>query len=42
VSAEELIARSRMRTAGFEVARTVGFREESRLTATGRVLKDQP
>ncbi|WP_030620653.1 FadD3 family acyl-CoA ligase [Streptomyces fulvoviolaceus] len=41
VSEEGLIAWSRERMAGFKVPRTVEFREELPLTATGKVLKDQ-
>ncbi|MEU6372542.1 FadD3 family acyl-CoA ligase [Streptomyces sp. NPDC046909] len=41
VSEEELIAWSRERMAGFKVPRTVEFREELPIGATGKVLKDQ-
>lgn len=41
VSEAELIDWSRRRMAGFKVPRTVEFREELPLTATGKVLKDQ-
>ncbi|KOU57001.1 fatty acid--CoA ligase [Streptomyces sp. MMG1533] len=41
VSEGELIAWSRERMAGFKVPRSVEFREELPLTATGKVLKDQ-
>ena len=41
VSEEELLDWSRKRMAGFKVPRTIEFREELPLTATGKVLKDQ-
>ncbi|MFI9834081.1 FadD3 family acyl-CoA ligase [Streptomyces sp. NPDC051913] len=41
VSAAELIDWSRERMAGFKVPRTVEFREELPLNATGKVLKDR-
>jgi HIP---CoA ligase len=41
VSAEELIAWSRDRMAGFKVPRFVEFLEELPLNATGKVMKDQ-
>ncbi|MGW3285855.1 FadD3 family acyl-CoA ligase [Streptomyces sp. NPDC001002] len=41
VSAQELIDWSREHMAGFKVPRTVEFREELPLTATGKVLKDR-
>ncbi len=41
VSAEELIAWSRNRIAGFKVPRYVEFLQELPLNATGKVMKDQ-
>ena len=41
VSAEELIAWSRERMAGFKVPRHVEFLAELPLNATGKVMKDQ-
>ncbi|KKD09152.1 FadD3 family acyl-CoA ligase [Streptomyces sp. WM6386] len=41
VSAQELIAWSRERMAGYKVPRSVEFREELPIGATGKVLKDQ-
>ncbi|NNN28891.1 AMP-binding protein [Streptomyces sp. S3(2020)] len=41
VSADELIAWSRERMAGYKVPRSVEFREELPIGATGKVLKDQ-
>ncbi|MFK4106397.1 FadD3 family acyl-CoA ligase [Streptomyces sp. NPDC019531] len=41
VSEKELISWSQERMAGFKVPRTVEFREELPLSATGKVLKDQ-
>jgi acyl-CoA synthetase (AMP-forming)/AMP-acid ligase II len=40
VSAEELIAWSRERMAGFKVPRSVEFRAELPLNATGKIVKD--
>jgi acyl-CoA synthetase (AMP-forming)/AMP-acid ligase II len=41
VSAEELIEWSRTRMAGFKVPRSVEFRDELPVNATGKVMKDQ-
>ena len=41
ISAEELIAWSRDRMAGFKVPRFVEFRDELPLNATGKVMKDR-
>lgn len=41
VSADELIAWSRKRMAGFKAPRSVEFLEELPLNATGKVMKDQ-
>jgi len=41
VSEAELIAWSREHMAGFKVPRSVEFREELPLNATGKVMKDQ-
>ncbi|MEU6261331.1 FadD3 family acyl-CoA ligase [Streptomyces sp. NPDC047043] len=41
VTEDELIAWSRERMAGFKVPRSVEFREELPLNATGKVMKDQ-
>jgi HIP---CoA ligase len=40
VSAEDLIAWSRTRMAGFKVPRHIEFRDELPVNATGKVLKD--
>jgi acyl-CoA synthetase (AMP-forming)/AMP-acid ligase II len=41
VNADELIAWSKQRMAGFKVPRTVEFRTELPLNSTGKVMKDQ-
>jgi len=41
VSADDLIAWSRDRMAGFKVPRCVAFLDELPLNATGKVMKDQ-
>jgi len=41
VTAEELVAWSRDRMAGFKVPRCVAFLDELPLNATGKVMKDQ-
>jgi acyl-CoA synthetase (AMP-forming)/AMP-acid ligase II len=41
LAADELIAWSRERMAGFKVPRYVEFLEELPLNATGKVMKDQ-
>jgi acyl-CoA synthetase (AMP-forming)/AMP-acid ligase II len=41
VSADDLIAWCRERMAGFKVPRSIEFRDELPLNATGKVVKDQ-